>query len=228
VLAEHALFLTLSLVYDSFGLHDAQRAHRWGLDGYNRRRGLHGKTLGIIGLGGTGRATASLGRALGMRVLAARHRGGPPPEHVDVTYTVTDGDPLDPLLEQSDVVVLACRLTDDTYHLIGERELGLMKPSAYLINMARGAVVDEAALIPALQGGTIGGAGFDTFETEPLPVDSPLWDLPNLVVTPHATPEMPDMVAQCLDIIAENVRRYRCGQPLLHALTPADAYTKKR
>lgn len=226
VLAEHTLFLTLSLIYDSFGLHDAQQRHQWGLSGYGDRRGLYGKTIGIVGLGATGQAVAALGKALGMRVLACRHRPGPIPGHVDEIFTASDGDTLDRLLSQSDVVVLACRLTDDTYHLIGQQQLKLMKPTGYLINIARGAVVDEAALLPALVNGTIGGAGFDTFETEPLPPDSPLWDVPNLVITPHATPEMPDMVARCLDIIADNARRYRAGEPLLNALTPADIYTK--
>jgi len=228
VLAEHALFLALSLVYDSFGLHDAQKAHQWGIPGYSERRGLYGKTIGVVGLGATGQAVAALGRALGMRVLGYRHRAAPAPAPVDEVFTASDGDTLERLLSASDVVVLACRLTDETYHLIGRPQLQWMKPTGYLINMARGAVVDEAALLEALAAGTIGGAGFDTFETEPLPPGSPLWDAPNLVITPHATPEMPDMVARCLDIIGENARRYRAGEPLLNALTRADIYTRGR
>lgn len=228
VLAEHTFFLILSLVYDSFGLHDAQKARQWGIPGYRDRRGLFGKTIGVIGLGATGQAVASLGKTLGMRVLAYRHHPAPAPAHVDEIFTASAGDSLDRLLSQSDVVVLACRLTDDTYHLVGQRELDLMKPTAYLINMARGSVVDEAALALALTSRTIGGAGLDTFETEPLPADSPLWDAPNVVITPHATPEMPDMVARCLDIIGENARRFRAGEPLLNALTPEDVYTKNR
>jgi phosphoglycerate dehydrogenase-like enzyme len=228
VLAEHAFFLALSLIYDSFGLHDAQKAHRWGLPGYSDRRGLFSKTLGIVGLGGTGSAVASLGKALGMTVLAYRHRPGPVPQAVDRQFVAEAGDSIGQLLRLSDVVVLACRLTDETFHLIGAAQLEAMKPTAYLINMARGAVVDEAALLCALNAGTIGGAGFDTFETEPLPAESPLWDAPNMVITPHATPEMPDMVSRCLDIIGENVKRYRADEPLLNALTPTDVYTPGR
>jgi len=100
-----------------------------------------------------------------------------------------------------------------------------MKPTAYLINMARGPVVDESALVAALHSGTIAGAGLDVFEQEPLPVGAALWDAPNVVMTPHVTAEMPDLAGRSLELIEENVRRYRAGEPLLNRLTPDDVYS---
>src|SRR6185369_4321666 len=111
------------------------------------------------------------------------------------------------LLRESDFVVLATPLSDSTHHLIGARELGLMKPSAVLVNMARGAVIDEAALIDTIRAGRIAGAGLDTFEREPLPADSPLWDLPNVLITPHTTPQVPDRTGRSFEMISENIRR---------------------
>jgi phosphoglycerate dehydrogenase-like enzyme len=227
VLAEHVFYFTLSLTYDSIGLQNMQKAHQWGeLPGYQNRRGLYGKTMGIIGLGYTGKEVAIRAKAFGMRVLGYRHSVTELPPGVDSLYCAERGDTIDDLLRESDVVVLCVRLTDDTHHLIGDREFHLMKSDAFLINMARGPVVDENALISALYEKRIGGAGLDTFNQEPLPSDSRLWDTPNLMITPHCTPGMPDMVAQSLNIICENVRLYREGEPLLNMLTPRDVYTK--
>ncbi len=227
VLAEHALFLMLSLIYDSHGLHDAQKAHRWrGIPGYTDRRGMFSKTMGIIGLGYTGAELAKRARLFGMRVLGYRRSVTAPPEGVDVLYCLDRGETIDALLRESDIVVLSARLSDETWHMIGRRELGLMKRSALLINMARGPVVDEEALGAALRAGTIAGAGSDVFETEPLPAESGLWDAPNMIITPHCTPEVPDLWAQGLNIICENIRRYRAGEPMLNMLVPRDVYTK--
>jgi phosphoglycerate dehydrogenase-like enzyme len=225
VLAEHALFFMLALTFDFPAFHAAQQAHRWGIPGQDALRGLYGHTVGIVGLGNTGRELATRAKAFGMRVLAYR-RAADAPADVDHVYSAERGESLDDLLRESDYVVLAVPLSDATYHLVGERELRLMKPSARLINMARGAVVDEAALLRALREGWIAGAGLDTFEQEPLPPESPLWDAPNTLITPHTTPQVPDRTGRSLDIIEENVRRYRAGQPLLNQLTPADVYTR--
>ncbi|TBL79890.1 D-2-hydroxyacid dehydrogenase [Paenibacillus thalictri] len=227
VLAEHIFFLTLSLIYDAHGLHDAQKEHRWrGIPGYEERRGLYGKTMGIIGMGFTGKELAVRAKAFGMRVLGYRRSVTEPPAGVDKLFCADRGETIDELLRESDVVVLAVRLSDETHHLIGEAELQAMKNTAYLINMARGLVIDEQALIHALHQGIIGGAGLDTFAQEPLPADNPLWDAPNLVITPHCTPEMPDLTARSLDIICDNIVRYREGRPLLNELVPNDVYTK--
>lgn len=225
-LAEHALFFMLALAYNFTAFLAAQRAHRWGIAGQDDLRGLYGRTVGIVGLGNTGSELALRAKACGLRVLGYRRRAGAAPAGVDHLYSAARGETLEPLLRQSDFVVLAVPLSDATHHLIGERELGQMKPGAFLVNMARGAVVDEVALLAALRDGRLAGAGLDTFAQEPLPADSPLWDAPNVLITPHVTPQVPDRTGRSLDIVVENVRRYRAGETLLNQLRPEDVYTK--
>jgi phosphoglycerate dehydrogenase-like enzyme len=225
-LAEHAMFFMLALAYQYPRFLDAQRAHKWGVPGQNELRGLYGRTVGIIGMGNTGTELALRAKAMGMRVLAYRRSSAPPPPGVDQLFCASDGDSSDELLAGSDFIVLAVPLSNATYHLIGRRELALMKRSACIINMARGAVIDEVALAEALYAGQIGGAGLDTFTQEPLPSDSPLWDAPNTLITPHTTPQVPDRTGRSIDIIAENVRRYRAGEQLLNELKSSDVYTR--
>lgn len=226
VLAEHALFLTLSLIYRSHAMHDAQRAHKWqGAGNYSEDRGLYGKTMGIIGMGYTGKELAERAKQFHMNVLAYDRYDLPDLENVDEFYCLDKGETIDPLLEKSDILVLCCRLSDETYHLINKEAFAKMKPSALLINMARGPVVDSEALLDALKNKVIAGAGSDVFEQEPLPEDSPLWDAPNFVITPHCTPEMPDMPGRCVDIITENIRRYRADKPMMNQLVPRDVFT---
>jgi len=226
VLAEHALFFALSLAYNSPAFLAAQQARRWGVPGQENLRGLFGRTMGIVGFGHTGSELATRARALGMRVLAYRRKDGPVPAEVDRMFSAEAGDSIDALLEESDFVVLALGLSEATWHLIGARELDLIGPKGYLINMARGPIVDEAALVPALAEGRIAGAGLDTFEIEPLPAESPLWAMPNVVITPHVTPAVPDRTARSLDIICENIRRFAVGEPLLNRLTRQDVYNR--
>jgi phosphoglycerate dehydrogenase-like enzyme len=226
-LAQHVFYFALAMTFDAYGLHDQQLTRTWrGLPGYSDRLSLSGKTLGVIGLGHTGIEVARLGAAFGMRVIAYRRQDTPTPEPVDRLYSALRGDTIDELLRESDVLVLATHLSDETYHLIGERELVMMKSTAFLINMARGAVVDETALVPALESGVIAGAGSDVFEHEPLPADSPLWTTRNMMVTPHATPSLPDKTQRSVDMIVENIRRYRAGETLLNPLKAHDVYTR--
>lgn len=227
VLAEHALFFALALAYEYPAFLDAQRAHRWGVPGQEKLRGLFGRTIGIVGLGHTGKELAVRAKAFGMRVLAYRRRAAELPLGVDHLFSADAGDSLDPLLEQSDFVVLALGLSDATHHLIGARELDRIGPAGYLINMARGAIVDETALVEALRQRRIAGAASDTFAIEPLPADSPLWDAPRLLMTPHVTPAVPDRTARSLDIICENIRRYRTGEAMINVLGPDDVYTHR-
>ncbi|WP_240416050.1 D-2-hydroxyacid dehydrogenase [Paenibacillus periandrae] len=224
-LAEHALFFMLALAYRYPRFLDAQRAHRWGVPGQNELRGLYGRTVGIIGMGNIGAELAVRAKAMGMRVLGYRRSSAPPPPGVDRLFCAADGYSLNELLAESDFVVLAIPLSNATHHLIGRKELTMMKRTACIINMARGAVIDEEALIEALYAGQIGGAGLDAFTQEPLSPDSPLWDTPNTLITPHTTPQVPDRTGRSIDIIAENVRRYRLGEPLLNELMPEDVYT---
>ena len=224
-LAEHIFFLMLSLVYNSRILEQQQRDHNWN-NLYKERRGLFTKTIGIIGMGYTGKALALRAKAFGMTVLGYGRTEEPVPEGVDRIWYADKNDTIEALLKESDIVVLTVRLSDETHHLINERTLGLMKPTAYLVNMARGSVVDEAALYNALVNKTIAMAASDVFETEPLSKESPLWDLPNFVITPHCTPEVPDLALNGLNIICENISRYREGTPLLNNVTARDVYTK--
>jgi phosphoglycerate dehydrogenase-like enzyme len=177
-------------------------------------------------MGNTGKEVAVRAKAFGMKVLGYRRRSSEVPPGVDKLFSADSGDGLDALLRESDFVVLALGLSDKTHHMIGERELELIGSKGYLINMARGPVVDEAALEKALYAGTIAGAGLDTFAVEPLPQGSPLWDAPNTLITPHVTPAVPDRTARSLEIIVENIRRFGACEPMLNQLASEDLYTQ--
>lgn len=227
-LAEHALMFMLALTYDIYSLHDLQRKHVWGgLPGYNDRRGLVEKTIGIIGLGNLGVELAKKCKAFNMKVLGYR-RSANSVANVDVVYSKDKGDTIEALLRESDYVVLATPLSDETYHLIGQKELSMMKSSAYLVNMCRGSVVNEPDLIDALNAGVIAGAGLDTVEIEPLPAESMLWDAKNVMITPHNTPTVPDRLGNSLNIIIENIKRLHDDQPLINQITPRDIFTQSK
>jgi phosphoglycerate dehydrogenase-like enzyme len=184
---------------------------------------LTGKTAGIIGLGSIGRETARLAKSFHMRVLAS-HRTAKPGEKARYVDEVLTRAELPHLLEACDFVVLAVPLTAETAKLIGPEELRLMRREAYLINIARGGVVDEAALIQALEEHTIAGAALDVFATEPLPRESRLWDLPNVIFSPHVSGTMPDYTARTTDVFCENLTRYLAGKRLLHRVNTARGY----
>ncbi|MBL4811697.1 MAG: D-2-hydroxyacid dehydrogenase [Rhodobacteraceae bacterium] len=226
-LAQHIFYFALGMVYDTPGLEQMKAKRQWrGGVNFTDRRGLIGKTMGIIGLGSTGLATAELAKAFQMRVLAYRKSVTPCPDAVDTLFCADQGDTIDDILAQSDLVVLCIRLTDETCHMIGAPQFAQMKDSAFLINMARGAVVDEAALVDALNSGTIAGAGLDVFEQEPLPSTAPIWGAKNVMITPHATAEVPDLQANSLAIICDNISRYRQEKPMRNQLNLQDVYTK--
>ncbi len=128
------------------------------------------------------------------------------------------------MLGESDFVVVAVALTDETRRLIGERELRAMKPTAYIINIARGSVIDEAALTRALTEKWIAGAGLDVFEKEPLPQSSELWTLPNVIMTPHVAGITPDYNARAIEVFCENLRRYLAEQPLMNVIDRTRGY----
>ena len=227
-LAQHGFYFALALTFDSRALFANQSAHIWrGIPNYGDRLGLAGKTLGIVGLGHTGREMALLGQAFHMKVVAYTRSIQPAQPNVDVLLCAEQGDTLDMLIDQADVIMLATQLTDETYHMFSEREFKRMRDSAFIINMARGPVIDEVALIKALESGEIAGAGLDVFTKEPLPADAPIWDAPNVIITPHMTPALPDRTQRSIDMIVENIGRYRAGQPLLNALTEKDVFTPR-
>lgn len=227
-LAQHGFYFALALTFDARGLFESQASHRWrGLNGYESRLSLAGKTLGIIGFGHTGREMASLGKAFRMNVVAYNRSARENEPNVDKMWCAEKGDTIDELVETSDVIMLATQLTDDTYHMISEAQFRQMKPSAYLINMARGGVIDEDAMIEALRQGQIAGAGLDVFKQEPLPESSPLWDIPNVVITPHQTPVLQDRGKRVIDTLVENARRYQAGESLLNSLKKGDVFTPR-
>jgi phosphoglycerate dehydrogenase-like enzyme len=180
-------------------------------------RDLHGQTCGIIGTGAIGGEIARLAKALGMRTIGMR-RSGKPARYVDEMVTSRR---LRYLLCESDFVVLACPLTADTEGLIGAAQLTAMKPTATLINVARGRIIDEAALIEALERGAIAGACLDVFTVEPLPETSPLWSMPNVIVTPHNSGVSPLNMERAMGIFIDNLARFAAGKPLRNRVLEA-------
>jgi phosphoglycerate dehydrogenase-like enzyme len=226
-LAEHAVYFILSFIYDSRLLEEQQRGHSWNHPYNGRNRfALYSRTVGIIGLGKTGTELIKRLQGFNVHILAYTRSVKEIPPGVDKVYFKDKGDSFDKLLRESDILVITAPLTNESYHMIDERAFGLMKKTAFLVNMARGAVVDEKALYKALIDKTIAGAGSDAFENEPLPEDSPLWDLPNMLISPHATPPVPNRDASSLDIICENIRLFREGKPLLNVLSSRDVFSK--
>src|SRR3990172_8486989 len=176
---------------------------------------LYGKTVGIVGLGHIGGGVARLAKAFGCRVLATR-RSATARTKGELVDELLPPSELPRLLGESDFVVLAVPLTPETRHLIGEAELRAMKPSGVLINIARGAVVDERALVRALKEDWIGGAGLDVFEQEPLPPESELWGLENVILSPHLSGGTEIYNRRAVGIFCENLRRYPAGERLLN------------
>ncbi len=184
---------------------------------------LHGKTVGIVGLGHIGREIARLSKAFGMKVIATRRSAKiiGSAKYVDRLFPATK---LSSLLTQSDFVVVSVPLTKETFQLIGEKELKAMKPTAYIINIARGNVIDEKALIRALEEKEIAGAGLDVTAKEPLPAESPLWDFDNVILSPHVSGGMEEYVARATDLFCDNLKRYLTGRKLRNVIDRTRGY----
>jgi phosphoglycerate dehydrogenase-like enzyme len=196
----------------------AQAEARWA-EGVQLRE-LYESTLLIIGIGGIGQAIAERAAAFGMRIYGSRRTPQPMP---GVERVVGDAAWRD-LLPEADYIVVATPLTPETCGMIDAATFAAMKPTAYLINIARGAVIDEPAMIAALYNSSIGGAALDTFEQEPLPADSPLWGLPGVTITPHATASSPRMRERQIALFIENLARFRTGQTLLNIVDKSAGY----
>lgn len=181
---------------------------------------LHGTAVGILGYGAIGREIARLGAAFGARVLVMKRDPLPPGEGP----RIYGPDELRELLEASDYVVVTLPLTAETRRLIGAREIGWMKRDAVLINVGRGEIVDEAALVTALAERRIRGAALDCFEVEPLPPTSPLWDLPNVLISPHVSGTSPRYMDRAIPLFCENLRRYLAGEALLNVVDRERGY----
>jgi phosphoglycerate dehydrogenase-like enzyme len=188
----------------------------------NLKNEIHEKTIGIIGVGAIGKETARIAKAFGMTVLGVR-RSGKPEDFVDQMYTT---DQLSILLPQCDYVVITLPLTKDTFHLFGKEQLNQMKPSSFFINIGRGEIVVENDLIAALQNQTIAGAGLDVFEKEPLSEGSQLWDMENVIITPHtagATEHYNQRVIE--NIFIPNLKNYVAGKtPAINLVTYSKGY----
>jgi phosphoglycerate dehydrogenase-like enzyme len=179
---------------------------------------LAGRTLGIVGVGKIGAEVARLGRALRMHVIGVKRTIAGVDAAALHLHALYPPEQLHEVLRQSEYLVLAAPHTDSTEGMIGAVELAALPRGAVLINIGRGAVVDEAALVAALRSGQLGGAALDVFETEPLPESSPLWDLPNVLICPHSASTSDRENARLTDLFCENLRRFLDGRPLVNVL----------
>ncbi len=237
-MAEFTLGMMLMFAHQIPLVMQWQAAHEWPKDRYDlyRPRLLRGATLGIVGYGSIGREVARLARSFGMKVLAIK-RDVMHPASGESYVEAGTGDPegvlqdrlyppqaLKSMLKECDFVVVLVPRTQETLNLLDAEAIAAMKPGAVLINLARGGIVDEEALVNALRSGKLAGAAFDVFETEPLSEDSPLWDAPNLVISPHVAGSMPDYLERVLDVFAENLKRYLAHRELLNVVDMQRGY----
>lgn len=213
--SEHAIALMLALLRRIPEARDNQAKRVWrGMMGdfAKREDEAGGKTAVVVGLGRIGGRIARLCKALGMNVVGVRQNVAGGAEGADEVHSFRD---LKSVLPRADFLILACPLTEETRHLVDAAALALLKPTAQVINVARGRVVDEPAIIAALQGGKIAGAALDVTADEPLPADSPLWAMPNVLITPHTGGETHMYEDNVLDFMMENIARLQRGEAAL-------------
>jgi len=221
-IGEHTFALLLAMTRRLPTCLDWQRQRHWGrVEGYRTSREIMGATMGILGYGAIGRGIAQRAAAFEMPLLA-------------VDAQAVDGEPfldevwppsrLPELLERSDVVVVAAPLTPETHHLLDAEMLALMRPDAYLIVVSRGGIVDEAALAEAMHGGRLAGAAIDVTEQEPLAAESPLWDAPNVILTPHLAGDSFQKERRVVEILRDNLLRFSRGEALLNVVDKRRGY----
>ena len=236
-MAEYALMMTLAFAHHLPRMIEYQRRAKWPQQRWALfvPQELRDATIGLVGYGSIGREMARLARAFGMRVLALKRQvdqvvddgwhlpnaGDAAGEFVDQLFAP---DQLHAMLAECDYVVIAAPLTPETRGLLGVEEFQAMKRQAVVINVARGGVIDEAALIDALRAQVIGGAALDVFEQEPLSDDSPLWHMPNVILSPHVSGFTPHYDERAMALFAENLRRYVAGEPLLNVVDVQRGY----
>jgi len=184
---------------------------------------LEGRTVGLVGVGAIGAAVGVRAKAFGMPTIGLARTVAPGRTVPGVDRLLARAE-LPSLLAATDYLVLAVADTPETRGMIGERELALLRPGSILINVARGSIVDEAALVDALRGGRLAGAALDVFATEPLPEDSPLWALDHLLLTPHIATNVEDYLPRAVAVFAADVRRWLAGEPLAQRLDVARGY----
>ncbi len=208
-IAEHVLAFIFGAAKRLHLYRDQQARREWK---EQRHDELREQTVVVFGAGSIGGEVVRLASAVGMQVIAVRRSGGPLPG----ASRVVTPDRLAEVSALADHLVIAAPLTPATRGAVSREVLSRMKPTAWVVNIARGPIVDEAALAEALAAGRLGGAALDTFTKEPLPADSPLWTLPNVVITPHTSNSSPRVRERTLALFVENVRRYKAGEPLLN------------
>jgi phosphoglycerate dehydrogenase-like enzyme len=239
-MAEFALMMMMAFGHRLPLMLDLQRRHEWPSfqfrwDNFTPHE-LRGATVGVIGYGAIGRELGRLAHAFGMRVLGMNRSGRSDPRPLtfavpslqgleggepDMLYTPAE---MQEMMPQCDYVVVIAPYTEATHHLVDEAALRAMKPDAVLVNIARGGVVDETALIRALEEGRIGGAALDVFEEEPLPAESPLWGMSNVIISPHAAGFTSRYYDVIQELFGENLRRYLAGEPLLNQVDRSRQY----
>jgi glyoxylate/hydroxypyruvate reductase A len=219
-LAEFALFGLLAMAKDAAGLARAKAGRAWPSRPAPTAE-LRGRTVVVLGLGEIGRATARLADAFGMRVIGVRRHPGEPLDGVAEQHQLSA---LPRLLAEADAVVAALPSTPETDLVLDGDAFAAMRPGSWLVNVGAGSVVDEDALAECLRAGRVGGAALDTFATEPLPRSSPLWTLPNVIVSPSSAGRAPDETGRLVDAFTANLRRWVAGEPLTHRLDPRLLY----
>lgn len=221
-MADHTFSVILALTHNARELWADQKAHEWDTWKYDHRMlELGGQTMGILALGGIGSAIAKRAGAFDMNVIGVDIQEMEPPPGVNEVWGV---DRLDELMGISDWFVVAAPFTRETENVIDRRRIGLLKPGAFLIAMSRGGIVDEEALIDGLKSGRIAGAGLDVFSKEPLPGDSPLWDMENVIISPHSSAMSIEMEEGRRQIFKENLRRYLNNEPFLYVCDKRAGY----
>ena len=222
-IAEHAIALTLALTRGLPRFARDQHAGKWRGDDAERAgmREIGGRTMLVVGLGGIGTEVARHAHALGMRVVATRNSSREGPEFV--AKVGLPGELLD-LAREADVVVNATPLTPETTGIFNTAFFDAMKPGGYFVNVARGRSVVTRDLVAALRGGRLAGAALDVVDPEPLPAGHPLWSMPNVLITPHVAPSSDAQADRNWLLVAENVRRYAAGEPLLNVVDVARGY----
>jgi len=223
--AEHVIALILCLNRDLKLFMNNQAKRQWktgDVDLMTRLNELPGSTLGIVGLGAIGEEIAKRAKCLGMNVIATKkHLEGKKPDYVD---TIIPPEKLKNLLSKSDFVVIQLPLTESTEGIIGQSELKSMKPTAYLVNASRGRIIQEKALVKALHEKWIAGAALDTFATEPLPKDSPLWTMENIIITPHVAGLTPKYLDRLVGIFCENLMHFLKDEKMINIVDKARGY----
>jgi D-2-hydroxyacid dehydrogenase (NADP+) len=223
-IAEHVLGVTIALARRLPVAIRAQAARHWAQEELETAavRTLHGMHMGIVGLGSIGSEVATLAAPCGFTISAIRRRiDRPRPAGIEQVWPP---DRLLDLLAASDVVVIAAPHTPETKRLLGDREIRAMKHGAFLINVARGRLIDDEALVKALMDGHLAGAALDVFTREPLDRDSPYWDMPNVIVTPHTSGAMQDYWTPLVALFSENLRRFERGEALINVVDKALGY----